>query len=260
MEEYENKRLRSQINSRFGEGLIPNGYLIIKFLGRGVYGSVYKIKHIKTNKFYALKVGAIRDNEIKVQKQMETITMITFPGNQQENAMAPSIYHVLSNKNGNKSVVMELMKGHVEELMRQYRNDNEKLINIIIAIERMILKLCEHNITHGDLHLQNIAYTRSASHPTDVYLYIIDFGFSKAKKCNSRVERIQLIRGLVIFHEEINDKFSNFKLFAHEAAKVLLRHYNRLYSKHLALDLSNITSEYHYAQRLSRKHLVVDNM
>ena len=47
---------------KFNTQNIIDGYEIIKLLGKGGFGSVYQVKHKKTNKIYALKYIDFTDN------------------------------------------------------------------------------------------------------------------------------------------------------------------------------------------------------
>ena len=149
---------------------VINGYKLIKLLGKGRYGSVYKVS--KNNKIYAMKVVAAGSpitkkrfiNEVEIQEKASTLNV------------APNIIEDFIRLNNNKTeghIVMDYIEGPT--LRDIYYNSIED--NTLIALEALskIKILNENNILHGDLNkLDNIIYDKINNK-----VYILDYGLSE---------------------------------------------------------------------------------
>jgi tRNA A-37 threonylcarbamoyl transferase component Bud32 len=92
----------------------------------------------------------------------------------------------------------------------------EHIYNMILSLLQI---LCDNNVTHGDLHWENIAFMWDVEDNHVVLRpMIIDFGWSTiGKECFSGIEILQLLRTLnPMLSKKINDenrKFLHNKLF-----------------------------------------------
>ena len=151
---------------------IINGYKLIKLLGKGRYGSVYKVS--KDNKIYAMKIVAAGSpvtkkrfiNEVKIQKKASTLNI------------APDIIDHFIQRNNNKTeghIVMEYIEGPT--LRDLYHNSTEDNTSIALEALSKIKILNENNILHSDLNkLDNIIYDRINNK-----VYILDYGLAEVR-------------------------------------------------------------------------------
>ena len=165
------KNSDSKKTSRYNLNVI-NGYKLIKLLGRGRYGSVYKVS--KDNEIYAMKIVAAGSsvtkqrfiNEVKIQKKASTLNV------------APDIIEHFIERNNKKTeghIVMEYIEGPT--LRDLYYNSTEDNTSIALEALSKIKILNENNILHSDLNkLDNIIYDRINNK-----VYILDYGLAEVR-------------------------------------------------------------------------------
>ena len=151
---------------------VINGYKLIKLLGRGRYGSVYKVS--KNNEIYAMKIVAAGSpitkkrfiNEVKIQKKASTLNV------------APNIIEHFIQRNNKKTeghIVMEYIEGPT--LRDLYYNSTEDNTSIALEALSKIKILNENNILHSDLNkLDNIIYDRINNK-----VYVLDYGLAEIR-------------------------------------------------------------------------------
>lgn len=137
----------------------------------GKYGKVYKAEYKKTNKIYALKMVPIKYKDII--EQGFTVSSIL----NHENIMKTYGYFIHAAENGKDYIVSVLEYVNGVNLMTYYTDNNNRTINqnlptIILQILDGLKYLCENEIVHRDLKLENIVITR------DCKVKIVDNDFA----------------------------------------------------------------------------------
>jgi tRNA A-37 threonylcarbamoyl transferase component Bud32 len=86
--------------------------------------------------------------------------------------------------------VMGKVNGTISQLLKQPLSDPD-LDEIIEQSVQLLLRMCDHNMTHGDLHFANIGYMMKDSGER-IYL-CIDFGGAMVG-CDPEIDLLQLLR------------------------------------------------------------------
>jgi hypothetical protein len=90
-------------------------------------------------------------------------------------------------------IEMERLCGTIEDIL-QYKLNDKDLDVLLILIIRLLKKLCELNISHGDFHWKNIGF-KFDKNKNGIHLRLIDFEFGEFV-CNPRLDVLQLIRSI----------------------------------------------------------------
>lgn len=157
-------------------------YRIIKKLGQGEYGRVYKVE-IK-NKIYALKELDISDkdtahsflNEIKKYKKVNKI----------KPQISPKYYDSWINEENGYILIEYMNYGTLGEYINIKGSLNKKEYS---KIEILIKTLHKHKLYHNDLHLNNILLSMKNN---NINFFISDFGLALSNKniINQNIKRI----------------------------------------------------------------------
>jgi len=167
-------------------------YKIIKLIGKGSFGEVYKVS--KDNKFYALKIYQIKNDDIKSSKEnINTIENEIKILSQLDNPFIVKLYEVFSlNSNGELSkddnendeekimcLVLELCEnGDLNDKIKEKKQKNEKfseneILSYFYEILQGLFYLHKNRVIHRDLKTLNIFLTENN------HIKIGDFGVSK---------------------------------------------------------------------------------
>ena len=157
--------------------IINNKYILEKYLDYGGYSYVYKVKDIKDNKIYALKLfiknGYSFENEIKINKiinELKNPFCIKF--------IDSSIYYLVKGevKSEHPYIILEYAsKGSVLNYLKyNYKGLNEKLCKFLFSkIIKIVKSLHNMGICHRDLKLENFLFDGN-----NFTIKISDFGLS----------------------------------------------------------------------------------
>ena len=172
-------------------------YKVIKLIGKGSFGEVYKVS--KDNKFYALKMYQIKNDDMKSSKEKnENVKSIENEINilsQLDNPFIVKLYEVFSlnqnpntellNNNGNEDdtqimcLVLELCEnGDLNDKIREKKHKNEKftekeILHYFYEILQGLYYLHKNRVIHRDLKTLNIFLTENN------HIKLGDFGLSK---------------------------------------------------------------------------------
>ena len=90
-------------------------------------------------------------------------------------------------------IEMEMLSGTIEDILK-YKLSVNDLDILLVLIIRLLKKLCELNISHGDFHWKNIGF-KFDENKNGIHLRLIDFEFGEFV-CNPRLDVLQLIRSI----------------------------------------------------------------
>uniref|UniRef100_A0A6C0EHV8 non-specific serine/threonine protein kinase n=1 Tax=viral metagenome TaxID=1070528 RepID=A0A6C0EHV8_9ZZZZ len=156
---------------------LNNKYKIIKKIGSGAFGDVYKGLDKNTKKFVAIKIDKQEINESKLNTEFELYqTIHAYDG------IASIIWKgVINNKN---IFIMEYLGPNLDDLFDFCGNKFSIKTVIMIGIQLLdrIELLHNNNILHRDIKPDNFLIGSKSKKNT---VYIIDFGLSKKYKNES---------------------------------------------------------------------------
>ncbi|MDA9216218.1 protein kinase [bacterium] len=147
--------------------LIERKYKLLKKIGEGGFGNIYKGININTQKKVAIKIDTqnniILCNEAKIYKLLQN--QFGFPAMRAYGKAG--IYYYL---------VIDLFDYSIEKFSR-LNNKNFGIIqfkNVFMQMLNRIEVLHSNNIIHRDIKPENFVYEKNTG-----YVYLIDFGISK---------------------------------------------------------------------------------
>lgn len=162
------------------QSVINNKYEVIELIAKGGMGTIYKVRHLKLNTFFALKVLNIvakedMDTILRFKREAETVS-----GLGHENIV--KVIDFDETQDGNFYIVMEYLEG--EELRtilkkrgklpwEEWKPILEQIVNGLDAAHKK-------GIVHRDLKPENIFITKDPQ--GNLKVKILDFGVSKIKE------------------------------------------------------------------------------
>lgn len=88
------------------------------------------------------------------------------------------------------TILMERVETITDALVRP--NSRWTPTRLVREFEKLVKKLCQHDIAHGDLHMGNLAINSKGQ------LFTIDMGWSSQYRCRPELEWIQFLRGVLM--------------------------------------------------------------
>ncbi len=152
-------------------GKIPPGYRMVRLLGKGGMGIVYKAIHLPLNRPVALKMilagaNASAEQIRRFQREAEAAAQLTHPNIVQ-------VYSVDSHR-GLPYFSLEYVDGStLSTLIHEASLSDEQAAKLMMQVARAVHYLHEHEILHRDLKPQNILVTH------DGIPKVADFGLAK---------------------------------------------------------------------------------
>lgn len=149
-------------------------YKMIKLIGKGTYGKVYKAKHRLSNKFVAIKCieKITLKNNIMVDKIFQEVNI--WSQISQKNVI--KLFEIFENSKFYFFVMEYVENGDLMTLLRKELVINEKLIFVILSdILDALEYLHDQNILHRDVKLDNILLSGDTAK-------LCDFGISAMVK------------------------------------------------------------------------------
>ena len=152
---------------------LGNKYKIIKKIGQGAFGKVYKGLHKETNEYVAIKI------EKKTEDTINRLKHESLVYNYLENCLGfPKIYKFVERKD-DLIFIMEFLGPNLEELFN-YCNKNFSLKTVLmigIQVLNRIEKLHNRGFIHRDIKPDN--FLIGVTKKKRGRIFIIDFGLSK---------------------------------------------------------------------------------
>lgn len=144
--------------------MIPDKYTVLEQLGRGGFGSVYKVKDEHIDKFYAMKI--LRCNAFcDTDKEINMLKTLDFHG-------LPALHDIFHNEEY-MYIVMELARG--SDLETYVKSKGKLSVEETLRISFQICDILKYlhgrpiPVIHGDIKPENIMVS-------DVGVSLIDFG------------------------------------------------------------------------------------
>jgi tRNA A-37 threonylcarbamoyl transferase component Bud32 len=206
--------------SRRNENMIVNtdDIEVLQSLGEGSYGSAYIINIVDTP--VVIKIISINKKFNSKHFNYEYHMQELF---YQSKLPVPLPYFkcIFSGENKNNQYGIIAMKidehslefGMAFDILKK-KQSPDTLDFIVKSINKLIKKMCDNNLVHGDFHWGNFGlsykqrYYNSGICIKDKKFYplLIDFGFSTTRPCEPRLTLIQLLRTLE-YSDEKDDKY-----------------------------------------------------
>ena len=152
--------------------IIDSRYEVINKVGSGLWSTVYKVKDIRTDKIYALKLFEELDSVSLYEKfsaeDMHHITKLTHP----------NLLHVSDFGHFGKHVyyISDFYKGKTLNQFKFSPTNIDELYEIIVNICYALNALHSQKIIHKDLKPDNVAFKKYKNH---IEVKVMDYGFTK---------------------------------------------------------------------------------
>ena len=160
-----------------------NDFEKIKIIGKGSFGNVYLVRHIKTDKYYAMKVLAkaiIKKREEEEHTITERMLMakLDYP-------LIVKLHYCFQDKK-NLYFIMDLIQGGdlLYHLRKYHRFDDEKTRFYIAELILVLEFLHNNNIMYRDIKPENILIDKTG------HIKLVDFGLSKIFQKNEKMYTI----------------------------------------------------------------------
>lgn len=202
-----------------------NGFRIIKTIKNENGKAVYIISNNKEERIAKVIPLHLVGNEIEIIEKLSKLDL------------SPIIFktEIISNKDeDNAYIEMEKMTGTINDILSERMSDDD--LNIIsILVLKLLRKLSELSISHGDFHWKNIGFNYN-SIKDGINLKVIDLEFGDFK-VNERLDILQLIRTLDKKYMQDIDNYNRDYITVR-----LLKLYNSKYNKNISK--KDIENEY----------------
>lgn len=166
--------------------IVNSRYKLVKKIGAGSFGSVYKALDIDKNRYVAVKVESKKSDKKRLAHE------INMYNNFISSKFIPKIIWYGSESNYN-FLVMDYMGLSLEKLF-EIHNKNFSLKTVImltIDLIRILQYIHTNNIIHRDLKPDNIVI---GSNNNNGNIYLLDFGLSKNFRNKENGNHIELVK------------------------------------------------------------------
>lgn len=165
-----------------GQDILDKRYKIIKRLGGGAFGDIYKVEKKKTGDFLAAKVEKAVKNQKHIMLFWESKLIHKLRGK----TSVPNLHFVGDEKTEDGKMfhvmVMDMLGKSLEDLFQECRRkfDLKSVLHIAVQMIQRIKVVHEERIIHRDIKPDN--FLVGGSETTKNTIYIIDFGLAKCYK------------------------------------------------------------------------------
>ena len=171
----QNKQIQKEIKI---ENTFNNKYKKIEIIGKGGFGTIYKVKDIKTNNFYALKLITIVKNDKEKKKEYEKEILIM---KNIKNKYIIELIDYFYEENEGYCIVMELCDGNLRDILNKFKPNGLPLniINkIFIQLNEALKLMIKNGYSHRDLKPENILIKYTDKNKINFDIKLTDFGLS----------------------------------------------------------------------------------
>ena len=165
-----------------GQEILDRRYKIIKKLGNGAFGDIYKVEKKKTGDFLAAKVEKAVKNQKHIMLFWESKLIHKLRGK----TAVPNLHFVGDEKTEDGKMyhvmVMDMLGKSLEDLFQECRRkfDISTVLHISVQMIKRIQVVHEERIIHRDIKPDN--FLVGGTDQTKSTVYIIDFGLAKCYK------------------------------------------------------------------------------
>jgi hypothetical protein len=160
----------------------------LKYVGRGVYGKVFKAIQKKTGETYALKsiLNATQEHMEEIKNELKILEAVEQNCKKRDDGTMGFIvcFTGITFNNEKIYIVNEFLTDYIELFDFVYKKkrgditDIKALPVIIDKICRGLLSIHELGVAHRDIKLENIMINTNSKNPDFMNIKYIDFGFS----------------------------------------------------------------------------------
>ena len=192
-------------------GTIEDNYKIISKLGKGSFGSVFKVQNIKTNEIRALKVIKktsiiYQDDDHKFLKEIEILIKLEHPN-------IIKIYEYYTDDINFYLITDYISNGELYNYVYKAKSFNERqtqyiMKQVLCAVNYLHL----NNIAHRDIKLENILVEQEITSNDEqlINVKLIDFGTSNYVKTeNTNYFTVKVGSPFYMAPEVLNKKYNN---------------------------------------------------
>ena len=165
-----------------GMEILEGRFRVIKRLGNGAFGEIYKVEKKKDGTIYAAKIEKAVKNSKHVMLFWESKLIHKLRGK----TYIPQLYYIGTDKTNEKNqfhvMVMDMLGKSLEDLFQECRRKFDLRTTLHIAVQMIQRIKCVHEerIIHRDIKPDN--FLVGGTDTTKNTVYIIDFGLAKCYK------------------------------------------------------------------------------
>jgi len=188
------EQLTANLGQVLGKTFQKSGWKIVCVYGAGEFGLTFGVRNANTGENAALKLVLEQkkrnfEHEISVHERFAKHKLAPHIFKKNKKAV---VYQGLK-KVKNKFVlayVMGTIDGVAAEMFTKSRSKQE-LFFFANEMTRLVRKMVDYNLVHGDMHMDNIAIM-------DKQLVLIDFGYSHFETTWPMYDIMQIVRGMAL--------------------------------------------------------------
>ena len=180
---------------------IFNKYKLIRKLGQGSFGSIYQAQSKCSNKYYAVKLEEMRQNQFVLEEESIFISYLNCPRIPKLKTFGYSGSLII--------LVMELLGDSLDKIFDKLPS-RKMSIRCVCNIAYQLLMIFEiiHNcnIIHRDIKPANVAIGFEGK---SKFIYLLDFGLSKKYRSSKTKKHFPFVQGNKLIG---NARYSSIKL------------------------------------------------
>lgn len=220
------RKAQKDFRKKYGktaEQLLPSGYKVSKQVGKGAFGTIWKIcKEELSRCEYVVKIEERKDKKSKKEAKKEFDVHRKF----YRKRLTVKPTDIKFFKKGGKSysmITMEKVDGVLDDWLKEKRRKSEldAVLKVLLKVEQ---KIARAKFTHGDMHSGNIGYILEIrNNRFQPIFFPIDFGWSTTKKNFKQIDLLQLYRGFSSFPSKTNKEYNaNIAYLAKKLKPIIL--------------------------------------
>ena len=156
-------------------------YEINELVGKGQYGTVFKVKKKGTNEIRAIKIIEIENNKEEFMKEIDNeLKNMAICSKENENSVKYYEYYYYNENYKDKiAIVMEFCDNNLQKILDKRKEGFKikEIYNIISQLNNTFKIMCENNIIHRDIKLENILIKYNSNN--NYIVKLTDYGISK---------------------------------------------------------------------------------